>query len=103
MRRHVGVAAVDLRIVEAGLDDSDLGVVRHQQRRHPADRLEGADMAADPVGEPLGPGRLRVGEARCAEHRDEDLCGAPLAAAPIDHHRHAVAGIVDEQLVAGGM
>jgi len=101
MRRHIGVAAVDLRIVEAGLDHRDLGVVRHQQRRHAADRLEGADMAADPVGEPLRPGRLRIGEARCAEHRDEDLRGAPLAAEPVDHHRHAVARIVDEQLVAG--
>ena len=101
MHRHVSVAAVDLRIVEAGLDHRDLGVVRHQQRRHAVDRLEGADMAADPIGEPLRPGRLRVGEARSAEHRDEDLRGAPLAGEPVDHHRHAVARIVDEQLVAG--
>src|SRR3982074_2208790 len=47
------------------------------------------------------PGRLRVGEARCAERRDEDLRGAPFAGEPVDHHRHAVARIVDEQLVAG--
>ncbi len=103
MRRHVGVAAVDLRIVQAGLDHGDLGVVRHQQCRHAADRLEGADVAIDPVGEPLRPGRLRAGEARCAEHRDEDLRGAPLAGKPVDHHRHAVARIIDEQLVAGCM
>src|ERR1700688_4306469 len=75
MRRHVGVAAVDLRIVEAGLDHCDLGVVGDQKRRHATDRLEGADVAADPVGEPLRPGRLRVGEARCAEYRHEDLRG----------------------------
>lgn len=103
MRRHVGIAAVDLRIVEAGLDHGDLGVVRHQQRRHAADRFEGADVAADPVGEPLRPGRLRVGEAGSAEHRDEDLRGAPLAGEPVDHHRDAVAGIIDEELVAGRM
>ena len=30
MRRQVGVTAVDLRIVQAGLDHRDLGVVRHQ-------------------------------------------------------------------------
>ncbi|MGY3695420.1 hypothetical protein ACVIGA_005500 [Bradyrhizobium sp. USDA 3240] len=101
MRRHIGVAAVDLRIVEAGLDHRDLGVVRHQQCRHAADRLEGADVPADPVGEALRPGRLRVGDARCAEHRDENLRGAPLAGEPVDHHRHAVARIVDEQLLAG--
>lgn len=101
MRRHVSVAAVDLRIVEAGLDHRALGVVRHQQRRRAVDRLEGADMAVDPIGEPLRPGRLRVGEARSAEHRDEDLRGAPLAGEPVDHHGHAVACIVNEQLVAG--
>src|ERR1700746_4169119 len=66
MRRHVSVAAIDLRIVEAGLDHRDLGVVRYQQRRHAVDRLEGADMAVDPIREPLRPGRLRVGEARSA-------------------------------------
>src|ERR1700716_3566401 len=49
------------------------------------------------------PGRLRVGEARSAEPRDEDLRGAPLAGEPVDHDRHAVAGIIDEQLVAGRM
>lgn len=31
-----------------------------QQRRDAADRREGADMGADPVGEPLRPRRLRV-------------------------------------------
>ena len=60
-------------------------------------------MAADPVGKPLRPGRLGVGEAGRAEHRDEDLRGSPLAGAPVDHDRHTIAGIVDEQLVAGGV
>ena len=31
MRRHLGVGSVDLRLVQAGLDDGDLGVVRHEQ------------------------------------------------------------------------
>jgi hypothetical protein len=31
------------------------------------------------------------------------LRGAPLASEPVDHHRHAVTRIVDEQLVAGRM
>ena len=38
MRRHLGVGAVDLGIVEAGLDDGGLRIVRHQQMRDPADR-----------------------------------------------------------------
>ena len=103
MRRHLGIGAVDLRLVEAGLDDGDLGVVRHQQLRHAADRLEGAGMGADPVAEPLRPGRLGVGEVRGAQDRDEDLRRPGLAGQPVDDHRHRVAGIIDEQLVAAGM
>jgi hypothetical protein len=30
MGRHLGVGAIDLRLVEAGLDHGDFGVVRHQ-------------------------------------------------------------------------
>lgn len=103
MRCLLGVAAVDLRIVEARLDDSRLGIVRHDQRRHAADRLERADMSADPIGQALRPGRLRIGQARGAQHRDEDLRSAPLTGEAIDHHRDAVARIVHEQLVAGGV
>ena len=36
MRCHLGIAAVDLRLVKAGLDDGDFGVVRQEgQRRSP--------------------------------------------------------------------
>ena len=42
MRRHLGIGAVDLRLVEAGLDHRDLGVVGHDQtaarRRSPRRR-----------------------------------------------------------------
>ena len=31
MRRHLGVGPIDLRLVEAGLDDGGLGVVRHDE------------------------------------------------------------------------
>ena len=101
MRGHLRIGAIDLRVVEARLDDCDFGVVRHQERRDAADRREGANMGADPVGEPLRPRRLRVGEARGAEHGDEDLRRPPLASEAVDHHRHAVARVVDEQLVTG--
>jgi len=103
MRRHLRVGTIDLRVVQARLNDRDLGVVGHHQRRYAADRREGANMGADPVGEPLRPRRLRVGEARCAEHGDEDLRRSALTGQAVDHHRHAIAGIVDEQLVAGRM
>lgn len=79
MRRHLSVAAIDLRIVEARLDHGGLGIVGYDQRRHAADRLERADMTADPVGQPLRPSRLRLGEARGAQHCDKDLRVADLA------------------------
>ena len=73
------------------------------QMRHAADGREGARMRADPIAEPLRPGRLDVGEVRGAHHRDEDLRLAHLAGQPVDDHRHRVAGVIDEQLVAAHM
>ena len=101
MRRHFGVGPIDLRIVEAGLDDGGLGIVRHEQMRNAADRLEGAHMGVDPVGERLRPARVRKGEARRAEHGDEDLRLADFAGQPVDDDRNPVAGVIDEQPLAG--
>src|SRR5271167_1869122 len=49
------------------------------------------------------PGRLGEGEARRPEHGDEDLRHADLAGEPVDDDRDAVAGVVDEQPLAGGV
>lgn len=103
MRRHRGVAAVDLRIVTAGLDHRDLRIVGNEQRRRAAECLQRVHMAADPVRQRLAPARLRIGQARRAKHRHEEMRLSRLASQPIDDHRHRVARIVDEQLVAGGM
>ena len=89
MRRHLRIGPVDLRLVQARLDDRGLGVVRHEQPGHAADRLEGARVGADPVGEPLRPRRLRIGEVRGAQDGDEYLRLPDLAGQPVDHHRHA--------------
>jgi hypothetical protein len=64
MRRHLGLAAVDVRLVKTGLDDGDFGVVRHQQAGNPADRRKGSGVGADPIAEPLRPARLGIGEVR---------------------------------------
>ena len=64
MGRHLGIRSVDLGIVEAGPDDGGLGVVGHDEFGHAADRLEGAHMGVNPVGQRLRPGRLGEGEAR---------------------------------------
>jgi hypothetical protein len=64
MGGHIRIGAVDLRLVEAALDDRGLGVVRNDEMRRPADRLESADMRADKIGERLRPDRFRVSEVR---------------------------------------
>ena len=47
--------------------------------------------------------RLGIGEVRGAQHGDEDLRLPDLAGQPVDDHRHRVAGVIDEQLVAAHM
>jgi len=103
MGRHVSIGPVDLRVIEAGLDHRRLCVVRHDEMRHAPDRLKAARMGVDPVGEPLRPRRLRVGEARCAENRDKDLRLAHFPSQSIDDNRHAVACVIDEQPFTGDM
>lgn len=61
MRRHLGVAAVDLGLVEAGPDHAGLQVVGDHQRRHRAKCSEGAGMSADPIRQRLAPCGLGVG------------------------------------------
>jgi hypothetical protein len=96
MRGHLGIGSIDLRIVEAGLDDGGLGIVRHEQMRNAADRLEGMHMGVDPIGERLRPTRARESEARRAEHGDEDLHFADFAGQPIDDDRDPVAGVAPQ-------
>ena len=60
-------------------------------------------MGVDPVGQRLRPARVRKSEARRAEHGDEDLRLAHFAGQPVDDDRHAVAGVIDEQPLAGRM
>lgn len=59
-------------------------------------------MRAQPVRQLLRPGGFGEGVAGCAEHRDEHLRLADLAAVAVDH-RHRLPGVVDEQLLADAM
>ena len=97
MRRHLRIRPVDLRIIEAGLDDGGFRVVRHDQLRNAADGGQRADVGVDPIRQRLRPARVRKGEARRAEHGHEDLRHPDFAGEPIDDDRHAVARVVDEQ------
>ena len=99
MRRHHGEAAVDLRIVEGGLVDPALQVVRHDQARDAAKEAEHADVRANPVRQGLGPGRLGEGIVGGAQHGDEDLRLSDLACVRIVD-RQLLARVVDKDLVA---
>ena len=103
VRRHLRIRPVDLRIVEAGLDDGGFRVVRHDQLRDAADGGQRADVAVDPIRQRLRPARVRKGEARRAEHGHENLRHPDFAGEPIDDDRHAVARVVDEQTLARRM
>ena len=99
---HHPIGAVDLWIVERGFVNGALEVVGHDEAGDAAEEAEQADMRADPVGQRLGPGRLGVGQARRAQHRHEDLGLAHDASGGIDD-LDLLAGVIDEDLVAGGM
>jgi hypothetical protein len=103
MRRHLGVGPVDRGLVETGFDHRRLRVVRHDQPRHPADGGKRTGMAADPIAQTLRPGRLRIGKAGGAQHRDKDPGRPRLARQPVHHHRHLVPGVIDEEFFAAGM
>ena len=100
MRRHFGIGPIDLRIVKAGLDDGGLGIVRHEQLRDAVDRRERTHVGVDPVRKRLRPACVREGEARGAEHGDEDLRHADFPGEPVDNDRDPVARVIDEQPLA---
>ena len=99
-RRHLGIRSIDLRFIEAGSDDGNLGVVGNDEARYPSNSCKGARVGADPIAERLRPGGLHVSEARCAHDGDKDFRLAHLAGRPVDDHRHRVACVINEQLIA---
>ena len=102
VRRHLAIGPVHRRLVEAGAGDARLEIVADQLTRHAAEIAERPHMRADPVRQPLAPGRAGKGEARRAEHRDKDRRLALLPACPL-HDRHRAASIVHEQTLARRM
>ncbi len=99
---QVLVGAVDAGLVAAGSGDGALQLVGDPHRGGAAEVLHHADVRVDPVRQLLGSGRLGVGEATGAEHRDEQLDRPQLARAPVDQAR-PLAREVDEGLLAGAV
>ena len=100
VRRHHAVAPIDLRIIEAGPIDARLQIVGNDQSRNTVEEAEHAHMGADPIGQCLRPGCLRIGEVGGSENGDEEFGFTDLASPAIDDG-DLLAGIVDEDLVAG--
>ena len=96
------VGALHAGLVATREGDTALELVRHDGPRHPAEELEGALMAGNPVGDLLGAGRFGVGVVRGAEDGDEELDRDHLAGGGVDD-RGVLAGVIDEALLAGVM
>jgi hypothetical protein len=102
MAGEIGIGPVDHRFVKASPGDAGLEIVAHRLPGHAAEKAKGPDVRGNPVRQALCEAGLDVGVVRGAEHGDEDLRAAHLTGEPVNH-LHGVAGIVDEQLLAGGM
>lgn len=102
MAGEIGISPVDHRLVKAGPGDAGLQIVAHRLPGHPTEIEKCPNVRGDPVRQALAEAGLGVGVVRGAEHGDEDLRAAHLAAEPVNH-LHGVTGIVDEQLLAGDM
>ena len=98
MSRHLGIGSVDLRIVEAGLDDGGLRIVGHEKFGGAADRLEGADMGVDPVGQRLRPGRPGECEAE-APSTATKICAMRISPVRPGFHVAIVLEIMDARHV----
>ena len=79
MRRHVGVGAIDGRIIKTGPGYPGLEVVRHDLRCHAAKERKGPRVAGDPVWQLLRPAGLDIGVIGRAKRSHEELGSAHLA------------------------
>lgn len=100
VRGQLLVAGVQVRLVARGGLDPALEVVRHQQFGNPAEERQAAHMRAEPVGQPLAPGRFHERVVRRPEHGDENLRRMLLTGGGVDD-RDGLAAVVDEQPLAG--
>jgi hypothetical protein len=100
VRRHLGIGAIDTRLVEAGFGKAGAQIVGYYHRRHATEEGERARMRSNPIGRGLCERRLDVGVARRAEGCDEQLTGMRLPGRAIDNV-DGRAGIIDEELLAG--
>ena len=100
LRGHIGIARVQIGIVQVTLEHALLQAVGHGHVRHAAVEAVHAPMAAEPVAALhviAGPGEQQLAEA---EAGDKDPGLADLAALQLDPFDR-IAGIVDLDTLAG--
>ena len=102
MLRELLVGALEAGLVATGDGDATLELVGDHDLGDAAEEGEGALMAADPVVDLLRARGFGVGVVGRAQHGDEELDLGELAGGGIDDRR-LLAGVVDEQLLAGAM
>ena len=87
-------------IVAAGTAHPAAQVVGDDECWHAAEVGHGPGVAAQPVGERLGPGGLGEGVIGGAQDGDKELRRAYLARGAV-HHRHGAAGVIHKALLPG--
>jgi len=97
---HLGVAAVERRLVVAGPLHRCLGVIGDDEAWYPVEELQGPHVDANPVAELLAQRGFCVGVVRTAERGDKEV-GRPLLPGLLIDEADAVTSPVDKELVAG--
>ena len=95
------VSRVDLGLVEAGLLDAALKIVRRKDMRGASKVLEGAHMRSDPVGQALGEAGFGAGKVRVPPHCHKQMRPDQFAGLRIDEVQPVA--IVHEYLLAGAV
>src|ERR1019366_4498457 len=80
VRGHLRVRPIDTRLVAASFGDARLQIVGDDDLGHAPQKLEGAHVGADPVGQTLRASRLGVTVVAGSQYRDEDLRRRRVAA-----------------------
>jgi hypothetical protein len=98
MGSHLGIGAVDPRIIAIGVGHGGLEIIADHELRHAAEIPEQTCVHADPVGQALAWAGFGVGEVRGSHCRDEQLHGVGFAGNGIEDV-DGIAGEIDEHLL----
>jgi len=102
MLREGSLGAIDLRFIAMGAAHGRFEMVRDDDLGDPTESRKGLDRRADPVGQPLRPGRLGIGIVRGTKDRHANRHVMHFPTMPVDH-RDALPGVIDKELLPSTM